>query len=409
MSPQLERGGPPGAVYRCSSNGWMTTELFTEWMQHFAEQSNASVNNPVLLIMDNHSSHISLQTYLLCKQSGIHIVSIPPHTSHRLQPLDLTFFGPLKCALNKECDLFMKCHAAEKITPYDVPGLFNKAYSRVASVEKAARGFQCAGIWPLNPDVFDDDDFMAAENLQQRETQTENNTLPVADEDNESSSRPDQFAQGTSGIDMTTVSNNPTPSASERPKSCTKITLPDRQMSSAPNNSTTTEPATPKSSTTISVAEISPIPGPSNISRTISRRKPNKMRSQILTASPLKEQLEEAERRRSLKNCEGKTIPKRKVTKRSETNSSKKRKRPRKILSESSSDEDGIDETNICDDDELDDLEPMSGDICCICGEFGRNNELWFRCVCCSQWAHEECSGADTPDNYKCDYCVKKL
>ena len=287
MSPQLERDGPPGAVYRCSSNGWMTTELFTDWMKHFAEQSNASVDNPVLLVMDNHSSHISLQTYLFCKQKGINIISIPPHTSHRLQPLDLTFFGPLKCAFHKECDLFMKCHAAEKITPYDVPALFNKAYSRVASVDKAARGFQCSGIWPLNPDQFGDDDFMAADNLQ-RETLTEVRPimLPVADKDDDLSS-PDQVVQEISGVDIPSTSND----------------------------FNSTDPETPKSSTKISVAEISPIPGPSNVSRINSRRKPTKMRSQILTASPMKEKLEEAERRRSLKNCGGKTAPKRKCTK----------------------------------------------------------------------------------------------
>ena len=145
----------------------MTTELFTVWMKHFAEQTNASIEHPVLLIMDNHSSHSSLDTYLFCREKGIHIVSIPPHTSHRLQPLDLAFFGPLKKALDKECDIFMRCNPNEKITPYDLPSLFNKAYSKVSSVEKATKGFESSGIWPLNPDTFGDEDFMASENLEQ--------------------------------------------------------------------------------------------------------------------------------------------------------------------------------------------------------------------------------------------------
>jgi hypothetical protein len=118
MSPHLEQGGPPGAIYHCSPNDWMTTELFTEWLKHFAAQTNASIQNHVLLVMDNHYSHIPLQSYLFCKENGISIVSIPLHTSHRFQSLGLTFFGPLKTALHKECDLFMKCHASEKITSY---------------------------------------------------------------------------------------------------------------------------------------------------------------------------------------------------------------------------------------------------------------------------------------------------
>jgi hypothetical protein len=153
MSPHLEQGGPPGAIYHCLPNGWMTTEFFTEWLKHFAPQTNASIQNPVLLVMDNHSSHTSLQSYLFCKENGICIVSIPAHTSHSLQPLDLTFFDPLKIALHKECDLCMKCHFSEKITPYDLASLFNKAYSRVSTLEKAAKGFEKSGIWPLNPET----------------------------------------------------------------------------------------------------------------------------------------------------------------------------------------------------------------------------------------------------------------
>jgi hypothetical protein len=144
----------------------MTTELFTEWLKNVAAQTNASIQNTVLLVMDNHSSHISLQSYLFCKENGICIVSIPPHKSHRLQPLDLTFSGPLRTALHKECDLFMKCHVLEKITPYDLASLFNKAYSRVSSLEKAAKGFEKSGIWPLNPETYGKEDFISASNLQ---------------------------------------------------------------------------------------------------------------------------------------------------------------------------------------------------------------------------------------------------
>ena len=77
-----------------------------------------------------------------------------------------------------------------------------------------------------------------------------------------------------------------------------------------------------------------------------------------------------------------------------------------------SSDEDLSD---ICDDDELDDIElsfiptiqepTESNEICCICGEIGKDKELWYRCVLCSSWNHAECTGMDTPKNYMCDFC----
>ena len=46
---------------------------------------------------------------------------------------------------------------------YDVARLFNAAYMRTASVEKGVNGFKSTGIWPYNPDVFGEKDYMPAE------------------------------------------------------------------------------------------------------------------------------------------------------------------------------------------------------------------------------------------------------
>lgn len=45
-----------------------------------------------------------------------------------------------------------------KITPYDIAELFNKAYTKEASIEKEISSFKAMGIFPMNPGVFCDDD-----------------------------------------------------------------------------------------------------------------------------------------------------------------------------------------------------------------------------------------------------------
>ncbi|KAJ4429039.1 hypothetical protein ANN_26035 [Periplaneta americana] len=105
MSLALEKDGPPGALYCCSKNGWTNEHLYLQWLEHFSKFVKRSNENPVLLLLDNHYSHMTLEAYKFCKQPGIVVVSIPPHTSHRVQPLDVTFFGPLKKAYSRECDL----------------------------------------------------------------------------------------------------------------------------------------------------------------------------------------------------------------------------------------------------------------------------------------------------------------
>ena len=58
------------------------------------------------------------------------------------------------------------------------------------------------------------------------------------------------------------------------------------------------------------------------------------------------------------------------------------------------------------DDVELNDLDQK--EQCLFCEEFGKNGEMWFRCVNGGRWAHAECSGRDSPNDYECDFCRKK-
>lgn len=177
-SPQLERDGPPGAVYTCSTNGWTNEQIFLTWLQHFIKFTKPTAEKQILLIMDNHNSHATLEAYEIAKKNYITMLSIPPHSSHRLQPLDVTFFGPLKTAYRRECDMYIKSRNMIKITPYDIAGLFNKAYSKIASLDKGISGFKTTGIFPMDPSVFSDEDFIALDrNEHDDSTTNDGNTV----------------------------------------------------------------------------------------------------------------------------------------------------------------------------------------------------------------------------------------
>lgn len=57
----------------------------------------------------------------------------------------------------------MRNHLAQKITPYEVSLLLRKAFSNVASISKGASGFRATCIYPMNPDVFCEEDFLPSE------------------------------------------------------------------------------------------------------------------------------------------------------------------------------------------------------------------------------------------------------
>ncbi len=54
--------------------------------------------------MDGHSSHVNLGFLDYADQNQILVVILPPHSTHRLQPLDVGLFSPLATYYTNELD-----------------------------------------------------------------------------------------------------------------------------------------------------------------------------------------------------------------------------------------------------------------------------------------------------------------
>ena len=74
----------------------MHGEAFLKFMEHFKDYVNPTQEKPVLLLLDNHATHVHIDVISFAKQNHIVLLSYPPHCSHKLQPLDVSVFGPLK-------------------------------------------------------------------------------------------------------------------------------------------------------------------------------------------------------------------------------------------------------------------------------------------------------------------------
>lgn len=90
------RNGPPGCIGTSYPTGWMTASSFFLFIKHFLSHVKSTKEHPCLLILDNHDSHLAIEVLNFCKDNGIIMLSFPPHTSHRLQPLDKSVYGPFK-------------------------------------------------------------------------------------------------------------------------------------------------------------------------------------------------------------------------------------------------------------------------------------------------------------------------
>ena len=148
------KGTPPNSVGAVSDSGWTDSEIFITWLKHFHEWTHSSKANPQLLVLDGHHSHKTLEAILFAREHGIHLLTLQPHTSHKMQPLDRTFFKALKANYNTAADNLMRSNPGKRVTMFDVGELFGLAYNRVATPEKAIKGFEVTGLWPLNELFF---------------------------------------------------------------------------------------------------------------------------------------------------------------------------------------------------------------------------------------------------------------
>ncbi|KAH9627647.1 hypothetical protein HF086_009797 [Spodoptera exigua] len=121
------RDGPVGSAGTANPSGWIQDESFLHFLEHFKKHSKVSLSHKVLLILDNHSSHVHINTLDYCKNNGIVLLSFPPHCSHKLQPLDRSVYGPLKKAVNSTCDAWMRSHPGKTMSIYDIPGIVASA------------------------------------------------------------------------------------------------------------------------------------------------------------------------------------------------------------------------------------------------------------------------------------------
>jgi len=86
--------------------------------------------------MGYHSSHKSLEAIDIARSQGLVLICLPPHTTHRMQPLDRTICGPLKVNYNAECGKWVTQNGGRPITQYDQAALFGQAYIQLQQWRK---------------------------------------------------------------------------------------------------------------------------------------------------------------------------------------------------------------------------------------------------------------------------------
>jgi hypothetical protein len=118
------------------------------------------------LIVDGHRSRENFDAVFILQLFNVELLILPPHHSHILQPFDLTIGSPLKIAFGRDIILteFPPLEALvrdiqqkeQKITRKELRErfieIFLNAVNQSCTYSNIVKGFEAAGIVPLNRD-----------------------------------------------------------------------------------------------------------------------------------------------------------------------------------------------------------------------------------------------------------------
>ncbi|KAL7373167.1 hypothetical protein ABVT39_000447 [Epinephelus coioides] len=318
-------------------------------MRHFVSHTNPCPDSKVLLLLDNHASHLSLECIEYCREKGVVLLSFPPHCSHRLQPLDRSVFGPLKRYLNKAMGHWMTSHPAKTMSIYDLPSIVATALPSAATPANIMAGFRCTGIFPFNPQIFSDTDFLPA--------------------------------YVTDCLDPATLQEASPPAATPAappaaPLAAPPVSLDDPSVSVQISTSsallTSPSPGEASAEDDFSPEVLRPFP---KAGQRKGEQKGRRRRSTaILTDTPVKKVLEEEKARKVQK-----------VRKQLHKDNTKTKKTPRPAKKTHHEDQ----------------VECL---VCCEDFLSSKSGEVWVQCLFCEMWAHEACTeGGSVHICHNCD------
>lgn len=350
------RDGPVGCIGAANGSGWMQELQFITFIEHFHKHVRPSKEDKVLLLLDNHDSHLSISVIDFCRDNGIVLLSFPPHCSHRLQPLDKSVYGPFKKAINNASDAWMKNHPGQRMTIYDIPGLVRVALPQAGTPANIAAGFRSTGISPFNRDIFTELDYAPA---------SVTDVQPLSETTTEDH-------QDETDLAMHQVEGE-------------TVDLQDdsrQELLAVPSTSQAGQ---------FSPDTVRPLQ--KAVRRPTSTRGRKGKQSAVLTSTPAKLALQEEKNKKKSKpvglskakrNVNFNTSPSRNQFGNRKARNAKKKK---------------------CD--ETDSSDEENETFCLVCCETyanSRPHEKWVQCLGCQNWSHEECTSGDL--QYYCQNCA---
>lgn len=122
-----------------------------------------------LLIINGHGSHVTLEFDLFYKEHSIITLCMLPHSSHLLQPLNVSCFSVLKRLYGRQIKGYIR-NGVNHINKQDFLKAYHAARIETMNLANIHSSFAATGLVPYNPERV----------LSRLHTQLKTLTLPLA-------------------------------------------------------------------------------------------------------------------------------------------------------------------------------------------------------------------------------------
>ena len=146
-------GMPANMKLAATSKGYITKEKFHEYGIRFVKYLSdiGRLDQTHLLIIDSHKSHVyNMAFFDEMRENNIHVMAIPPHTSHILQPLDSTPFAQFKRNWQNRLLDLNSANNAKILANSHFFEVFLPAWRESMTVAKIQSGFRKTGVFPVD-------------------------------------------------------------------------------------------------------------------------------------------------------------------------------------------------------------------------------------------------------------------
>lgn len=142
--------------FAASPTGWTNDAIALYYMDKVFEPATKAKagRSRRLLILDGHGSHINMAFLEWCHSHKVIVIAFPPHTTHCLQPLDVSLFSPLATRYSQHLDRYIHSSLGiSSVRKADFFRIFWSAWQEASTEANVLSGFKKTSISPFDPSL----------------------------------------------------------------------------------------------------------------------------------------------------------------------------------------------------------------------------------------------------------------